>query len=49
MKELSILRKLDHKGITKLYETYETRKQIYLILECLEGGELLEKINAPTY
>lgn len=42
LKEISILRQLNHDGITKLFEVFENKKKIYIILECLNGGELLD-------
>ncbi|CAK68880.1 unnamed protein product (macronuclear) [Paramecium tetraurelia] len=47
--EISILRQLDHDGITRLFEVFENKKKIYIILECLNGGELLDQIRSPTY
>lgn len=41
MKEISILRKMNHPGVIKLYEVYENDSYIYLVKELLKGGELL--------
>ncbi|CAD8145301.1 unnamed protein product [Paramecium pentaurelia] len=49
LKEISILRQLNHDGITKFYEVFENKKKIYIILECLNGGELLDQIRSPSY
>jgi calcium-dependent protein kinase len=38
--EISILRSLDHPNIVKLHEVYMYRKQIYLVLELCDGGDL---------
>lgn len=35
---------LDHPNIVKLYEIYQDPKNIYLITEYLEGGELFDLI-----
>jgi calcium-dependent protein kinase len=35
---------LDHPNIVKLYEIYQDQKNIYLITEYLEGGELFDLI-----
>ena len=35
---------LDHPQILKLYEFFEDEKNVYLITELCEGGELYEKI-----
>lgn len=42
--EISIMRKLKHPNLIHLYEIYESPDYIYLILESLEGGELLSRI-----
>lgn len=42
---MSLLRKLDHENIIHLHEVYESENNIHLILECLEGGELFERIK----
>ena len=43
--EISILRALNHESAIKLYEVYEDRNNIHLIMEYLKGGELFMKIN----
>ncbi|GAM25721.1 hypothetical protein SAMD00019534_088960 [Acytostelium subglobosum LB1] len=44
-REIEIMKKVgDHPNILKLYEVYETKKQLHLILELVTGGELFEKI-----
>ncbi|KAJ3326263.1 hypothetical protein HDV06_000139 [Boothiomyces sp. JEL0866] len=43
-REAQVLRSLDHPNIIKLFEVMETKKNIFLILEYAEGGELLEYI-----
>ena len=42
--EVSLLKKLDHPNIIKLYEVYETEKTIYLVTEVCDGGELFYMI-----
>ena len=39
------MRELDHPNLIKLYEVFETQNSIYLILDLLEGGQLLNKIK----
>ena len=43
-REISILKKIDHPNIIKLYEVFEDDKYIYLIMEQCKGGELFDKI-----
>ena len=42
--EISLLRKLDHKNIIKLYRVYEDLENVYLILELVASGNLLQKV-----
>lgn len=45
IKEISILRKLNHPGVIKMYEVYESDTHIFLINELLKGGELFHKLK----
>ena len=45
IKEIDIMRVVDHPNIIKLYEVYESDRYIHLVLEYLKGGDLLEKIQ----
>lgn len=38
------LQGLDHPGIVKCFEWFQTEKQLYLIMELVEGGDLLRDI-----
>jgi len=42
--EIEILKTMDHPNIIKLYETFEDRGQIYLVMELCEGKELFDRI-----
>ena len=42
--EIKILSKLDHPNIIKYYETYESPKYLYVVMEYCSGGELFEKL-----
>ena len=42
--EISLLRKLDHKNIIKLFRVYEDSDHVYLILEYVASGNLLQKV-----
>lgn len=43
--EIKILSKLDHPNICKYYETYESPKHVYLIMEYCGGGDLFDMIT----
>ncbi|KAL7473881.1 hypothetical protein ACHAXS_014375 [Conticribra weissflogii] len=38
--EIIVLRSLDHPNIVKAYEVYETRRNIYVLMEYCSGGDL---------
>ena len=42
--EISILKKLDHPNIIKLYEIFEDASRYYLITELCKGGELFDLV-----
>jgi calcium-dependent protein kinase len=46
--EIEVLRSLDHPNIVKLYEVYSYHKQIYLVLELCEGGDLYTRYDAAV-
>lgn len=45
LNEIEIMKQLDHENLMRLYEIHESQNSIYLILELLEGGELLDYIS----
>ncbi|CAD8140536.1 unnamed protein product [Paramecium pentaurelia] len=45
VKEMAIMRQLNHKALIKMYEVYEDETNIFFILEYLEGGELYNHIQ----
>jgi hypothetical protein len=45
MNEIQIMRQLDHENIMRLEEVHESENSIYLILELMEGGELINYIT----
>ena len=48
--EITILKKLDHPNIIKLYEIFEDANRYYLITELCKGGELFDEIiNQGTF
>ncbi|KAI0397709.1 hypothetical protein F5Y17DRAFT_454861 [Xylariaceae sp. FL0594] len=44
-REVAILKLIDHPNIVKLYDIWENRAEIYLVLEYLDGGDLFTYIN----
>jgi serine/threonine protein kinase len=43
------LKSLDHPNVIKLQEVHESKQSIYLILELLEGGELMRRVSDLGY
>jgi calcium-dependent protein kinase len=44
IKEISILKQLDHPNILKIFEFYNNRQNLFIVTEHLTGGELFKKI-----
>jgi len=44
-REVNILRTLDHPNICRLYETFEGRRSVCMVLEYVDGEELFEYIQ----
>eukprot|EP00439_Symbiodinium_sp_Y106_P050199 s2807_g6.t1 len=42
--EVAIMKVMDHPNIIKLFETFEDRRHIYLVMELCSGGELFDRI-----
>lgn len=38
--EINILRQMDHPNVVRLHEVYASKKQIYMVLELCDGGDL---------
>ncbi|KAL5411444.1 hypothetical protein PMIN04_010234 [Paraphaeosphaeria minitans] len=49
LKEVQIMRQLDHPNIVKLIDFSESRQYYYLVLELCPGGELFHQIVRLTY
>jgi len=49
LKEVQIMRQLDHPNIIKLLEFSESRQYYYIVLELAPGGELFHQIVRLTY
>ncbi|CAD8119162.1 unnamed protein product [Paramecium primaurelia] len=45
IKEMSIMRKLNYKGLIKIHEVFEDDSQILLVQDYLQGGELYQQIK----
>ncbi|KAL6146306.1 hypothetical protein ACLB2K_056987 [Fragaria x ananassa] len=48
-REISIMRRLQHPHIVKLYEVLATKTKIYFIMEFAKGGELFGKISKGRF
>ena len=46
IKEIEIMRNLNHKYCMKLHEVFESENSLYIVVELLEGGQLYDKIKA---
>eukprot|EP01084_Bolivina_argentea_P172299 298477_1 len=44
--EIDVMRRLKHKYICKLYETFETKHTLHIVMEECKGGELFDRIKA---
>lgn len=47
--EVEIMMRLDYPSILRLYDYFEDKKYIYLVLEICNGGELFDKIISQKY
>jgi len=43
-REIDMMKAMDHPNIVKLYETFEDKRAIHLVLELCAGGHLLDRI-----
>jgi calcium-dependent protein kinase len=46
IREINILKSLDHPNIIKIYEYFNTKNKIYITFEYCSGGELFDKISS---
>jgi serine/threonine protein kinase len=49
LKEVQIMRQLDHPNVVKLVDFTESRQYYYIVLELCPGGELFHQIVRLTY
>jgi len=47
--EILLLLKVDHPHIVKMYEVYVSKKNVYLVMELLEGGEMFDRIVSEKF
>lgn len=43
--EVDVMRKMDHPNIIKLFDVYENRKEVALVMEYAAGGQLLSRVS----
>mmetsp|Transcript_20530 Transcript_20530/g.51371 ORF Transcript_20530/g.51371 Transcript_20530/m.51371 type:complete len:689 (-) Transcript_20530:168-2234(-) len=44
MREIAIMERIDHPNCVAFYGTYESSRHIYIVMELVTGGQLLERI-----
>jgi serine/threonine protein kinase len=49
LREVEIMRTIDHPNIVKLYDFFEDEEKFYVVLEYIPGGELFERLVEKTY
>jgi len=47
--EIRLLLQVDHPHIVKMYEVFISKKNVYLIMELLEGGEMFDRIVSERH
>ncbi len=47
--EIGFLKTLDHPNILRLYEYFETKETIFLIMHLCSGGELLDRLHSQNH
>ena len=45
MKEVEILKMIDHPNVLKFYETFEDETNLYIVTELCHGGDLMDQIE----
>jgi serine/threonine protein kinase len=48
-KEIRILQALDHENIVRAVDFFDEADNFYVVMECIEGGELFDRIVAKSY
>ena len=49
VREIEILKSINHPNIAQMFESYSTVHNIYLMMEYVEGGDLFDYINSNVY
>ena len=49
VREIEILKSVNHPNIAQMFESYSTVHNIYLMMEYVEGGDLFDYINSNVY
>jgi hypothetical protein len=47
--EIAVLRELKHPNIIRLYDVFDEKQYYYLVTECMNGGELFDRIVQKSY
>ena len=47
-KEIAIMKSINHKHVVSIREVFATSSKIFLVIEYVEGGELLKYLNENT-
>ncbi|XP_053304915.1 myosin light chain kinase 3 isoform X1 [Spea bombifrons] len=47
--EINIMNHLNHVNLIQLYDAFECKNDLTLIMECLDGGELFDRITDENY
>jgi len=48
-REIDIMKRIKHKNILKLYDIYEDKHRVYIVMELVEGSELFDRIVKKGY
>lgn len=43
--EIQIIRSIFHPNVVEMHDAFETADQMYIMMECVQGGELFEHIK----
>jgi len=43
--EVAVFLEMDHPHVARLFDVYETNDYLHLVMECLEGGELFDRVT----